>query len=101
MNKKFIRTATVALLLAPFCTTVYAGDASAGLEKSKSCVACHGASGEGVGGKNKIAGLSVGKFKDAMAAYKTGTRKHAMMQMFAAKLSDADVADLAAFYAGK
>ena len=101
MNKKIIYTILGSFLIASFSSAVIAGDAAAGATKSKSCVACHGANGEGVAKNTKIAGMAVGKFKEAMAAYKSGTRKHAMMEMFAKKLSDADVADLAAYYAGK
>lgn len=102
MNKKLTYTILGSFLLASFTTVALAGgDAAAGATKSKTCVSCHGANGEGVAKNTKIAGMDVGKFKKAMADYKNGTRKHAMMQMFAKKLSDADVADLAAYYAGK
>ena len=40
-------------------------------------------------------------FVKAMNDYKSGARKHMMMEMFAKKLSDQDNADLAAFYATK
>ena len=102
MKRTSVYIFMVSLMLAAFSAELLAGgDAMAGQEKSKTCVACHGANGEGVAKNTKIAGTSVGKFTEAMAAYKSGTRKHAMMEMFAKKLSDADVADLAAYYTGK
>jgi len=78
-----------------------AGDATSGQQKSTVCVGCHGVNGEGVEANTKIAGLSVGKFSAAMQAYKSGERNHAMMQMFAKKLNDQDIQDLAAYYATK
>ena len=78
-----------------------AGDATAGKEKSATCTSCHGVDGKGSEPNTNIAGMDVGKFTSAMKAYKTGERNHAMMQMFAKKLSDQDVADLAAYYASK
>ena len=45
--------------------------------------------------------MNIGKFSTAMNEYKSGKRDNAMMQMFAKKLSDKDVEDLAAYYAAK
>ena len=100
-NKTFcIVSVSVALIfLSGF---VYAaGDAAAGKEKSTACTSCHGIDGQRSEPNTKIAGMSVGKFKSAIQAYKNGERNHAMMQMFAKKLSEQDVEDLAAYYAGK
>lgn len=78
-----------------------AGDAGAGKEKAATCTSCHGVDGQGINSKNKISGLNIGKFKTAMQEYKTGKRENAMMQMFAKKLSDQDIEDLAAYYSEK
>ena len=75
------------------------GDANAGKEKASACTSCHGVDGKGSEPNTTIAGMSVGDFKKAMDEYKSGKRNHAMMQMFAKKLSDQDVEDLAAYYA--
>ena len=102
MNRKLISIVVASAFLIPLSSAVYAGDAAAGKEKSTNCSSCHGANGEGSGAPNtKIAGMNVGDFKKAMQAYKSGERKHAMMEMFAKQLSDQDVEDLAAYYAGK
>lgn len=89
------------MLLALSGTSLAAGDAAAGKEKAATCAGCHGIDGQGVDSKNKISGLDIGKFKTAMQDYKTDKRENAMMQMFAKKLSDQDIEDLAAYYAGK
>ena len=78
-----------------------AGDSAAGQQKAAQCSSCHGANGEGSGDNPKIAGMDQGVFVKAMNDYKSGARKHMMMEMFAKKLSDQDNADLAAYYAAK
>ena len=74
------------------------GDAAAGKTKSTQCASCHGANGKGGGANPAIAGLDKAKFTAAIADFKSGKRKNAMMEMMAKKLSDQDVADLAAYY---
>ena len=102
MSKKRVCCVFVSMALLAVSTAVFAaGDADAGKEKSSACTSCHGVDGQGSDPNTKIAGMSVGKFKAAMQAYKSGERNHAMMQMFAKKLSDQDVDDLAAYYSAK
>ncbi len=102
MDKKTMYCVSASIALLFLSGAVYAaGDAAAGKEKSTACTSCHGVDGQGSEPNTKIAGMSVGKFKTAIQAYKSGERNHAMMQMFAKKLSDQDVEDLAAYYAGK
>jgi cytochrome c553 len=47
-----------------------------------------------------LAGLDEAYFVEQLAAFKSGARENAMMKMFAGQLSDEDIADLAAYYAG-
>lgn len=76
------------------------GDAAAGKTKSSQCASCHGVTGKGGGPNPPIAGLDKAKFATAIADFKSGKRKNPMMEMMAKKLSDADVADLAAYFSG-
>lgn len=89
---------TVAALLATG-QVMAEGDATAGQEKSSSCIGCHGANGEGVGDYPAIAGLDAETFTSSMNAYKSGEKEDPMMGMLVAPLSDQDIADLAAYYA--
>jgi cytochrome c553 len=75
----------------------HAGDAAAGKAKSESCAQCHGEDGKE---DPAIAGMDEGNFTKAMKAYQSGERSHKKMQKAANALSDADLADLAAYYAG-
>ena len=89
------------LLIAPLGTLSAAADTAAGKSKSSSCASCHGTNGEGMGDNPKIAGMATNKFSQAVQAYKSGTKKHMMMEMMTKSLSDQDIANLAAFYASK
>jgi len=78
-----------------------AGDAAAGKALAdESCADCHGEDGAGDADYPALAGLSVDKFTAAMKEYQSGARtKSPKMTKEAKKLSDAQIADLAAFYA--
>ena len=99
MDKLTLTTllATCVLLSAPG----YAADAAAGKAKAEAaCADCHGDDGAGDADYPGIAGMSVEKFTKAMQEYQNGTRtKSPKMTKEAKKLSAADVANLAAYYA--
>jgi len=86
-------------LLGTVCGAQAAGDAAAGKTKAASCAGCHGANGEGVGATPKLAGMQEAAFIQAVQEYKSGKRPNAIMKSFAAKLSDQEIANLAAYYA--
>lgn len=90
--------ALAAVLVA--ATPAQAGDAAAGKTKSDACVDCHGDDGKGDEDNPSIVGMSVADFTKAMVEYQDGTRTDDKMMVKAAKkLSAADIADLAAYYA--
>ncbi|KPK39154.1 MAG: hypothetical protein AMJ69_06480 [Gammaproteobacteria bacterium SG8_47] len=74
------------------------GDVDAGKTLAGKCSGCHGASGEGAGSNPALKGKSADAIAAALNDYKSGARKHTMMEMLAKPLSDADIANLAAFY---
>lgn len=76
-----------------------AGDAAAGKAKAAPCVACHGANGEGKAPNPPLAGKSEADITQALQDYKSGKRANAVMKSFVAKLSDADMENLGAYYA--
>ena len=75
------------------------GDAARGKEKTAQCVACHGQDGNS---ENPTFPVLAGQHADyivhALKGYKSGTRKNAIMQGFAAALSEQDMEDLAAWF---
>jgi len=102
----------VALACASFAsTTVLAqgqplqGDAKHGKAISYTCLGCHGIEGY----KNAYPMYSVPKLEGqhpeylaaALQEYRTGDRSHITMHAQASTLSDQDIADIAAYFAGK
>jgi len=98
MTSKWLITAIACAGLAIAGTANASGDADKGMAKAKTCAACHGAKGEGKAKNPAIAGMDAEKFEHAMEAYKSGAKKHAMMNALAKKLSEDDIEDLAAYY---
>ena len=66
------------------------------------CSACHAADGtRGSAANPIIAGQHPDYLVKQLAEYKVGKRKNPIMQAFAATLSEADMKNVAAFYAGR
>ena len=77
-----------------------AADLEAGQRKSEPCKACHGADGNAtIPGTPSLAGQPVYFTHWQLIKYRDGRRKDPQMSPLAEKLSDDDMADLAAFYA--
>jgi len=97
--------ATIALLAvaAPVLAATPKGNVAAGQEKSRTCAACHGATGnESLDDTYpKLAGQHPEYLARALREYRSGKRKNAIMAGFAAGLSDKDIDDLSAFYAAQ
>ncbi|CAG0939198.1 cytochrome subunit of sulfide dehydrogenase [Gallionellaceae bacterium] len=100
MKLKMAVTAVAGLLIAFSMTTYASGNAAEGKTKAAQCATCHGAEGNGGGPNPPVVNLDAARFTAAMNDYKSGKRNHPIMTMLAKKLSDQDVADLAAYYAG-
>ncbi len=74
------------------------GDATAGATKSATCVACHGAGGNSsMPDWPNLASQGSLYIQHQLQAFKSGERKNPIMQGMAAALSDADMADIAAY----
>jgi cytochrome c553 len=76
-----------------------AGDVQAGKAKAASCAGCHGANGEGIAPNPALAGKSEELLAQALKDYKSGKRDNAVMKGMVSALTDADMANLAAYYA--
>lgn len=75
------------------------GDPAYGEYLSSECVTCHQADGSDKGIPS-ITGWPVEDFVRAMHAYKQKLRPHPVMQMMAGRLSDEEIAALAAYFNG-
>jgi len=73
---------------------------SAGKAAAAGCAGCHGDTGiTKIPGMPSLIGLDPKYFAAAVNAYKSGQRKHDMMKTLVSALSDADVNNIALFYA--
>jgi cytochrome c553 len=98
MRRQALRGALLALaLLAPRAGE--AGDAAAGRAKAAACAACHGADGVArMPDAPHLAGQPERYLVEQLEAYRSRKRVHEAMNLVAKGLSDADVADLAAWF---
>ena len=77
------------------------GDPEQGRVKAALCSACHGVAGVSINPLwPSLAGQQELYLAKQIKAFRDGEREEITMQPFVANLSDQDVADLAAFYAG-
>ena len=96
MNKLMLAVATATVMMA---SPVFAGDAAAGKGKSVMCAACHGAAGvSAVPTYPNLAGQKEAYLTKQLKDFKSGKRNDPTMKGMAAGLSDADIANLAAYY---
>ena len=76
-----------------------AGDMAAGEKLAAKCSGCHGKAGEGKGKNPPVAGMDAAAHVKALQDYKSGARDNKSMKRAVEKLSDQDMADIAAYYA--
>ncbi|NYT60992.1 cytochrome c [Alcaligenaceae bacterium] len=77
-----------------------AADVAAGKAKSMQCAVCHGPQGIAISpDAPNLAGQNPIYLVKALNDFKSGARKDETMSLMAASLSDADIENLAAFYA--
>ena len=111
MNRQFALKPAYLLALSVasavvFCAPARAdGDPAKGKSKSAMCAGCHGIPGyrtafPEVYSVPKLGGQQSDYVIKALHDYKSGARAHPSMRGIAATLSDQDIADLAAYYAG-
>jgi cytochrome c553 len=96
--RRIILSVGIATLLG-IASAQAAGDVQAGKAKAAACSGCHGANGEGVAPNPALAGKSEEQLVQGMKDYKSGKRDNAVMKGMVATLTDADMTNLAAFYA--
>jgi cytochrome c553 len=91
---------TVALLATATATATAGGDATAGQTRSLACQACH-LSSDPASQAPHLVGQRAGYLQAQLLAFKRGDRKHDLMSAIAAQLSEAEIADLAAYWSSR
>lgn len=98
MKKMLVVSLAVALL--GVAANVAAADAAAGKTKAAGCTSCHGLNGvSGNAMYPNLAGQKDVYLVKSIKDYRDGKRKDAMMEGMVKGMSDADVADIAAYFA--
>jgi cytochrome c553 len=88
--------AALALAAAPLPASA---DAAAGRAKAQMCIVCHGANGLAVAPNTPhLAGQPEPYLVEQLKAYRSGKRSHEVMGVIAKSLTDADIANLAAWF---
>jgi len=99
--KRQILTVLAALVLAGSAHIASAADAAAGKAKTVTCAGCHGAKGiSAVPTYPNLAGQKEAYLAKQIKAFKTGTRKDPSMNAMVKALTDKDIANISAYYAG-
>jgi cytochrome c553 len=89
-----------AVVVAGVSAAVADGDAKAGRRKALQCQTCHGLDGQAkLPDAPNLAGQTEIYLVKALKDYRGGARKNDMMALVVRNLADADIADLAAYYA--
>lgn len=95
-----VRLATVALLAALSAVPAFAADVAAGRQKAAACAVCHGPLGVAVApDAPNLAGQPAMYIAAQLRAYRDGKRTHEVMSLMAKPLGDADIDNLAAWFA--
>ncbi len=91
---------TVALAAMAMAPAASAASAVAGKAKAAACAACHGPLGKAtMPDAPNLAGQPAMYVAEQLKAYRSGARKHEVMSLMAKPLKDADIDDLAAWFA--
>lgn len=77
------------------------GDVASGKKIAENCASCHGKDGNSEGNFPKLAGQYESYLMKALHDYKSGARKNPIMSGAVSNLSDADIHNLAAYYASQ
>ena len=94
--------AASAVALFIFAQPAAAADAEAGRAKAQVCAACHGADGNSANPEWPSLAAQPAQFiSTSLFMFREGNRKNDLMTPMAAKLSNADMNDLAAYFAAQ
>lgn len=99
MKKQVLSLLAASVLAVSTSSAIAAGDAAAGKTKAATCAACHGIDGMSkVPMYPNLKGQHATYLVKQLKAFKDGSRKDPTMNAMAKPLSDADMANLAAYY---
>ncbi len=101
MRRAAVAGALACVLLTLSHASLAAGDAKAGRAKAAQCQACHGLDGMSkLPEAPNLAGQTEEYLAKSLNDFRSGARQNELMSVVAKGLSDADIANLAAYYHG-
>jgi len=99
MKKQVLSLLAASVLAVATSSAIAGGDAVAGKTKAASCAGCHGADGISKSPMfPNLKGQKAAYIVKQLKAFKAGTRKDPTMNAMAKPLSDADMANIAAYF---
>jgi cytochrome c553 len=102
---KLLYTLAAATLALAMVKPALAGDVAAGEKafSAKACIGCHGPAGKSANPDMypALAGKDAAFLIEQLNAFRSGERNNPLMTPMAAGLSDADIADIAAYLAAQ
>ena len=97
-----VRVAAGLLVAVTLPVSVLAADLAAGMQKAQTCVACHGPEGNSASPAiPSLAGQPAQFIATQLVMFREGRRKDAQMSPFATGLANADLNNLAAYFAAQ
>lgn len=97
-----VRVAAGLLVAVTLPVSVLAADMAAGMQKAQTCVACHGPEGNSASPAiPSLAGQPAQFIATQLVMFREGRRKDAQMSPFATGLANADLNNLAAYFAAQ
>lgn len=96
-----MRAFLLVLMVAAAAWPAAAADVAAGRQKAQQvCAVCHGPLGVAVAPETpNLAGEPAGYLTRQLQAFRSGARRHEVMAVIAKQLSDAEIADVTAWFA--
>lgn len=102
VSRRLLTSAALLVLALSGFAPARGADLDAGRVKAEPCAHCHGADGNAtIAGTPSLAGQPAWFTHWALFKYRDGRRNDPVMSPFAVNLTDADMADLAAYYAAQ
>jgi len=99
MKRQILATVSALILAATANIAIAGGDAAAGKAKAATCAGCHGAKGiSAIPTYPNLAGQKEAYIVKQLKAFKDKSRTDPTMNAMAAPLSDADMANVAAYF---
>jgi cytochrome c553 len=99
-SRRFAASSALGLFAVCMAAPLHSADIEAGKQKAQSCAVCHGENGlSRTPDAPNLAGQPAMYIAEQLKNYRSGKRSHEVMNVMAKPLSDADIGNLADWFA--